>query len=121
MDEQSFQLQSDCGQCQPQCEFFSHSINSLEILINCFDDGDDDGDDGDGDDDVHDDDDDKPGEGDSVGVGGLGGEHCREERAWGEVIIKPARSARARRACALRALGLLLADGTPTVGGGKTF
>ena len=37
------------------------------------------------------------------------------------VIIKPARSARARRACALRALGLLLADGTPTVGGGKTF
>ena len=32
-----------------------------------------------------------------------------------------ARSTRARRACALRALGLLLADGTPTVGGGKTF
>ena len=32
-----------------------------------------------------------------------------------------ARSARARRTCALRALGLLLADGTPTVGGGKTF
>ena len=32
-----------------------------------------------------------------------------------------ARSARARRACALRALGLLLADGTPTVGRGKTF
>ena len=32
-----------------------------------------------------------------------------------------ARSARARRAWALRALGLLLADGTPTVGGGKTF
>ena len=32
-----------------------------------------------------------------------------------------ARSARARRACALRALELLLADGTPTVGGGKTF
>ena len=32
-----------------------------------------------------------------------------------------ARSARARRACALRALGLLLADGTPAVGGGKTF
>ena len=31
------------------------------------------------------------------------------------------RSARDRRACALRALGLLLADGTPTVGGGKTF
>ena len=29
-----------------------------------------------------------------------------------------ARSARARRACALRALGLLLADGAPTVGGG---
>ena len=36
-------------------------------------------------------------------------------------IIKPAQSARAWRACALRALGLLLADGTPTVGGGKTF
>ena len=32
-----------------------------------------------------------------------------------------ARSGQARRACALRALGLLLADGTPTVGGGKTF
>ena len=32
-----------------------------------------------------------------------------------------ARSARAQRACARRALGLLLADGTPTVGGGKTF
>ena len=32
-----------------------------------------------------------------------------------------ARSAWARRACALRALGLLLTDGTPTVGGGKTF
>ena len=30
-------------------------------------------------------------------------------------------SARARRACALRALGLLLADGAPTVGWGKTF
>ena len=35
-------------------------------------------------------------------------------------VIRPARE-RARRACALRALGLLLADGTPTVGGGKTF
>ena len=32
-----------------------------------------------------------------------------------------ARSARARRACTLRALGLLLADGAPTVGRGKTF
>ena len=32
-----------------------------------------------------------------------------------------ARSARALRACALRALGLLLADGAPTVGRGKTF
>ena len=32
-----------------------------------------------------------------------------------------ARSAWARRACALRALGLLLADGAPTVGRGKTF
>ena len=29
--------------------------------------------------------------------------------------------ARAQRACSLRALVLLLADGTPTVGGGKTF
>ena len=29
--------------------------------------------------------------------------------------------ARARRACTLRALGLLLADGAPTVEGGKTF
>ena len=29
--------------------------------------------------------------------------------------------ARARRACAMRALGLLLADGTPTVGGGEDF
>ena len=38
-------------------------------------------------------------------------------------LIYPARarSARARRACALSALGLLLADGAPTVGGGKTF
>ena len=32
-----------------------------------------------------------------------------------------AQIALARRACALRALGLLLADGAPTVGGGKTF
>ena len=32
-----------------------------------------------------------------------------------------ARSAQARRARALRALGLLLAEGAPTVGGGKTF
>ena len=32
-----------------------------------------------------------------------------------------ARSVRARRACVLRALGLLLADGAPTVGRGKTF
>ena len=38
-------------------------------------------------------------------------------------VIYPAhaRNARARRACALRALGLLLADGAPTVGRGKTF
>ena len=34
--------------------------------------------------------------------------------------INPAR-ARARRACALRALGLLLVDGVLTVGWGKTF
>ena len=33
-----------------------------------------------------------------------------------EPIVQPT-----RRACALRALGLLLADGAPTVGGGKTF
>ena len=33
-----------------------------------------------------------------------------------EFIIYPA-----QRACALRALGLLLADGTPTVGGGRLF
>ena len=32
-----------------------------------------------------------------------------------------ARSLRARRACALRALELLLADGNPTVGREKTF
>ena len=32
-----------------------------------------------------------------------------------------ARSSRARRACALRALGLLLADGTPTGGRGEDF
>ena len=40
-----------------------------------------------------------------------------------DIGVNPARarSAWARRACALRALGLLLADGTPTVGGGKTF
>ena len=31
------------------------------------------------------------------------------------LVIQPARGARARRACALRALGLLLADGAPTV------
>ena len=37
-------------------------------------------------------------------------------------IIKPAREARlARRAHALRALGLLLADGTPTGGRGEDF
>ena len=35
--------------------------------------------------------------------------------------LRAKRSARARRACALRALGLLLADGAPTVGLGKTF
>ena len=38
-----------------------------------------------------------------------------------EMLIQPARSARARRACALRALGLLLADGTPTGGRGEDF
>ena len=38
----------------------------------------------------------------------------------GILFFKPARKARVR-ACALWALGLLLAGGTPTVGGGKTF
>ena len=37
------------------------------------------------------------------------------------IIPARARSARARRACALRALGLLLADGTPTGGRGEDF
>ena len=42
-----------------------------------------------------------------------------EVPSWVDYIDYPARArnARARRACALRALGLLLADGTPTVGG----
>ena len=35
------------------------------------------------------------------------------------LFIEPARSARARRACALRALGLLLADGAPTLHSGE--
>ena len=41
----------------------------------------------------------------------------------GSSRIYPARAlrARARRACALRALGLLLADGTPTGGRGEDF
>ena len=39
----------------------------------------------------------------------------------GDVYQARARSTQARRACALRALGLLLSDGAPTVGGGKTF
>ena len=49
-----------------------------------------------------------------------------EEYSW-EVLCTwfdyPARahSARARRACAQRALGLLLADGTPTGGRGEDF
>ena len=57
---------------------------------------------------------------------------CRTHPAPGRIVSRlerymimhypaRARSARARRACALRALGLLLADGAPTVGGGKTF
>ena len=37
------------------------------------------------------------------------------------IFIQPVHEARARKACALRALGLLLADGAPTVGRGKTF
>ena len=37
------------------------------------------------------------------------------------VIIKLAYEARGPEGPALRTLGLLLADGTPTVGGGKTF
>ena len=35
--------------------------------------------------------------------------------------LSRARSSRARRACALRTLGLLLADGAPKLGWGKTF
>ena len=47
----------------------------------------------------------------------------RQPIAVSDISVYQARaqSVRARRACALRALGLLLADGTPTVGGGKTF
>ena len=41
-------------------------------------------------------------------------------RFWNIFFFYPAR-ARAWRACALRALGLLLADGAPAVGRGKTF
>jgi len=43
--------------------------------------------------------------------------------SWPQFILNPARarSAQARRACALRALGLLLADGTPTGGRGEDF
>ena len=37
------------------------------------------------------------------------------------VVIKPAREARGPEARGLRALGLLLADGAPTVGGGRLF
>ena len=44
-----------------------------------------------------------------------------EHHKWPYFYQARARSAQAQRACALRALGLLLADGTPTVGGGKTF
>ena len=45
---------------------------------------------------------------------------------WGRhessiVFITPAPRMNFQARCALRALGLLLADGTPTVGGGKTF
>ena len=44
---------------------------------------------------------------------------CRMNGPW--LYPARARSARARRACALRALGLLLADGTPTGGRGEDF
>ena len=44
-----------------------------------------------------------------------------ETRVYTFVYPARARSARARRACALRALGLLLADGTPTGGRGEDF
>ena len=37
------------------------------------------------------------------------------------IIIQTARERTGPKACALRALGLLLADGAPTVGRGKTF
>ena len=40
---------------------------------------------------------------------------------FAQLVVYYQARARAQRACALRALGLLLADGTPTVGGGKTF
>ena len=45
----------------------------------------------------------------------------REEYDGNVVCPAHARSARARRACALRALELLLADSAVTVGRGKTF
>ena len=48
-----------------------------------------------------------------------------ESKSWKSLKIgnypARARSARAQRACALRALGLLLADGTPTGGRGEDF
>ena len=48
---------------------------------------------------------------------------CPESRIISHLHYYPARarSARARRACALRALGLLLADGTSTGGRGEDF
>ena len=45
-------------------------------------------------------------------------QNCSQQHWPTNTFIKPAR---ARRACPLRALGLLLADGAPTVGKGKTF
>ena len=48
--------------------------------------------------------------------------HIYQWNVWPRIThINYQARARARRACALRALGLLLADGAPTVGRGKTF
>ena len=49
------------------------------------------------------------------------GDHAHSDYWYYWFYQARARSARARRARVLRALRLLLADGTPTVGGGKTF
>ena len=45
----------------------------------------------------------------------------RTDDGWETIFQSYSKCYPARRACALRALGLLLADGAPTVGLGKTF